>query len=385
MLNSGVNRLFFRFNRINFNMVSTLKLTDYDVIGLDLDNTLLHYNLTNFINLQYNFMSTYLTDKKGYNKTVFPDKLTENNIDFIQRGLFLDFKRGNLLHLRNDGFILKATHGSRKMEDSLIEKIYDYTDSITSLLFAQAVDAVDLQGHPEEYVVWPDVLEALVQMYQEDSSFIQAIAINLLDYMKPCDEDVRNWLQNLKKCSKLILITGSDIEVAKISLPLCLGENYSEFFDIIIYNAKKPGFFNLSRPFLTTDNEQVHDIVLGKHFKQGNWSELFKMFAALLKKSPKCLYIGDNPLQDVFTPATIPEKIDVIALIEEVAAEGLYPGYPQHPHSKYISSKFWESFLYSDQILTFYGGIIKTKAKLIIPSLKVLAEKPLDYEHKSIL
>ena len=407
-------RQFLKIIRNYSNMPCIFKLIDYDVIGLDLDNTLLEYNLANLFKLQYNFLANYLTEKKGYNKTIFSKNLSESDTDFIQRGLFMDFARGNLLNLRSDGYIMKATHGTMELDSSLIEQLYgkdrkwsvtaklvdnpisiwdcaetraflDFTDSVATLLYAKAVDSVDLQGKPIKYEVWPDLLEALVKMYDTESNFMQTIASNLLDYLKPCDKHVLTWLKDLKKHAKLILITGAEYKVAQITLPLCLGQNYNEFFDVIIYDANKPGFFNEHSPFLSTENKPVKDIVLGKHYRQGNWFDLYKTLELYLNKTPKCVYVGDNPLQDIFTPTKISEKMDVIALIEEVAGEGLYPGYSEHPYSKYISSKFWGSFLYSNQTYTFIGSLIKYSSQLVIPSLKVLAEKPIYYALNCIL
>ena len=40
------------------------------------------------------------------------------------QGLTLDIDKGNILRLGKDGYILTATHGTRKMSDVEIEKCY---------------------------------------------------------------------------------------------------------------------------------------------------------------------------------------------------------------------------------------------------------------------
>lgn len=395
-------------------MFSTFNFRDYDVVGFDLDNTLLQYNLTNLFKLQYSFLSKYLTEKKGYSSIALSGELTDKDADFIQRGLFLDLSRGNVLHLKNDGFIIKATHGTKLMSDVSVENTYgknriwslitkyidnklllwdstetrtflDFTDSIATLVFAKAIDSVD-EAHQEKcekYNVWPDVLEAIVEMYKTDSTYILTIASNLSTYTVNRDETIVEWLRTLKKQTKVILITGAEFEIAQVTAPLCLGPGFRELFDIIIYNAKKPGFFTLNRRFYSLDDKEVQDITLPGEYKYGNWEGIYESFRRHLQKEPKCVYIGDNPLQDIYAPTTIPLKLDTVAVIEEVAGEGLHPDVQNYPHKTYVCSEFWGPFL--DGGLTILGDILKKSSKLIIPSIKIVANKPTDYEHKSIL
>ena len=43
---------------------------------------------------------------------------------YLLKGLTLDIDRGNLLRLGKDGVILAASHGTRKMFDAEIERVY---------------------------------------------------------------------------------------------------------------------------------------------------------------------------------------------------------------------------------------------------------------------
>ena len=43
---------------------------------------------------------------------------------YLLKGLTLDIDRGNLLRLGRDGVILAASHGTRKMFDAEIERVY---------------------------------------------------------------------------------------------------------------------------------------------------------------------------------------------------------------------------------------------------------------------
>lgn len=69
----------------------------YDLIGFDLDNCLVRYNVKNMINLEYNCLAEFLV-KKGYSKDALLKPLEEDT-DFLQKGLILDFEKGNLLRI----------------------------------------------------------------------------------------------------------------------------------------------------------------------------------------------------------------------------------------------------------------------------------------------
>lgn len=95
------------------------KFSNYDSIGFDLDNTLLRYNVTNMMELEYNSLTKYLVEEKGYPKQYLYKPI---DWDFLQKGLILDFERGNILKLGANSQILKATHGTKLLsEDQIIE------------------------------------------------------------------------------------------------------------------------------------------------------------------------------------------------------------------------------------------------------------------------
>lgn len=172
------------------NQQRTFSLNDYDCIGFDLDNTIVKYKVKNMIYHEYNAMAELLV-QKGYSKE-FLLKPIEEDVDFLQKGLILDFERGNLLRVCPDGTIQIASHGSKFLTREEIIKIYgenrrwkvtdeyckdmlvawngtladsirtclDYFDMPAALLFARIIDSIDLEkgGVQEKYNIWPDVL-----------------------------------------------------------------------------------------------------------------------------------------------------------------------------------------------------------------------------------
>ena len=90
--------------------------------------------------MEYELLANYLVDKRGYDPSI-KQKTFDADADFVCKvfslvlkveklfqyylqGLTLDIDRGNLLRLGRDGVVLAASHGTRKMSDIEIEKVY---------------------------------------------------------------------------------------------------------------------------------------------------------------------------------------------------------------------------------------------------------------------
>ncbi|KAJ6649612.1 5'-nucleotidase domain-containing protein 1, partial [Pseudolycoriella hygida] len=94
------------------------KVSDYDYVGFDLDNTLLQYKVSAMVDLEYRTLSNFMVNMKGYSDKYLLQPL---DVDFLQKGLIVDIHRGNLLKISCDGVILKATHGSTLQIESAEE------------------------------------------------------------------------------------------------------------------------------------------------------------------------------------------------------------------------------------------------------------------------
>lgn len=261
------------------NEKKTFKISDYDCVGFDLDNTLLRYRVTNMLKLEYTVLSNFLVEQKGYSPKYLL-KPMEDDLDFMQKGLILDFNRGNLLRICPDAKIQCAAHGTKKMSDSDIENDYgkgrdwevtnayakdmlvawngelagkirtclDYFDMPAALAFARIVDTIDESkgGKQEMYTVFPDILEGLIGMYSREhfesgkSPYFNAIKADPDKYMYRTSDEVKIWLKNLKKNHTTYLITGSHLDFATFTASYALGEDWKDFFHIICTFAKKP-------------------------------------------------------------------------------------------------------------------------------------------------
>ncbi|CAH0774170.1 unnamed protein product [Bemisia tabaci] len=410
------------------NMAPSLSLDDYDCIGFDLDNTLGEYQLLANAKLEFDLFAKYLVERKGYDSSIFLPPF-EDEIDFVQRGLILDNFKGNILKIGHDGTVLRACHGTKAMSDEEIAETYgperkwnigveycsnpltywegslaeqmrtllDYFDTPASLLFARAVDAVDIKlgKRPEKYTVFPDMLEGLKEMYAREhfqlnkGGYFPTIKADYPKYVKRSSPNILKWLRELKKTKKLFVITGSNIDYASWTSKQALGDDWKEYFDIGVFYSRKPGFFTARRPFLKiegiteTDPVTSDDLQPNNCYSQGNWPDLYKFLGRITgKEEPKCLYIGDNLLQDIFTPSRY-SNCDTIAVIEELNAESDPEKNPnsRHEAESYLKSNFWGSYFFDEKSdkPTLWAKMIHQHSKLCIPSLEVLAQLPIDH------
>lgn len=402
---------------------------DYNVIGFDLDGTILRYNLDRAVPMEYEFLCRYLVEQKGYS-----EKLLEkpNHWDFLQKGLFLDAERGNLLKLNCDGCILKACHGTHCMTDEEINETYgkcrqwsvttqlindplcawngplsekvrgllDYFDIGVSLVFARAIDEIDAARDTNSkleqpsYHVWSDILEALVNIYSRDhftngkSGYFERIKSDPDSYLLKTSPSVVNLLKELKAANKkTFLLTGSHIDFADFTATYALGKDWKDLFDVVVCFARKPGFFLNNREFHHINGFEEGDPIafdgkleLNKVYSMGNWKQLQELFAQSLGKDVselKSLYVGDNLIQDVYAPDAL-TGIDSLAISEEMLGESTL----ECPNcfKNITTSSYWNSYFYDEGIPTIWTHIIEKHSKMCVPTLDFAAGEPVDHQ-----
>lgn len=428
------NRSYSRYSANNIlTGTAMMKLTDYDCIGFDLDNTLLRYKLTEMVELEYNVLAYFLITSKGYSRK-FLERPMQDNIDFLQKGLIIDFARGNILKIAYDGYISKACHGTRQLSDNEIVAVYgkerswqvtsdfcqnllqawhgplavdmrallDYFDMPASLVFARIVDSLDdANGNKPlaTYNIWPDILDGLGEIFtwehfeNDRSKYFANVKENPGKYIHRSTEALRNWLSELRKHKTVFLLTGSHVDFANFTSTYAFGKDWRNFFDVIVCYAKKPGFFSKDpseRPFFkshdvteTTEEIDPSELKLGEVYTQGNWSSLIKCLAQKSNtNTPKVLYIGDNLIQDVYSPNDY-SKADTIAIAEEMMAEGMNNTITEHTDQKLLTSPLWGTyFLASNNEPTIWLEIIRKHSKICVPNLDWIAAHPIDHEFK---
>lgn len=181
-----------------------------------------------------------------------------------------------------------------------------------ALCFARIIDSIDHEkgGPQEKYNVWPDVLAGLMNMYnrenfaKETSDYFMGLKKNPSKFIEKCDQKVLDWLKELKKRKTTFILTGSHIDFASHTASFALGEDWRDYFDVVVCYAKKPGFFTMNRPFLTLCGNEERDEIkaaemkAGEAYTQGSYPELKKLLNLLCKKEEaKVVYVGDNLIQ----------------------------------------------------------------------------------------
>lgn len=407
----------------------SFRFTDYDCLGFDLDNTICRYKIGAMVKLEYEAMAKYLVEVKCYPSTHLY-KPIEDNLDFMVKGLILDAENGNLLRVGPDGEILHGSHGTVELtrqelmryygedcrwhvtdlfskdplhtwngpESEKMRTLLDYFDMPAGLVFARAVDTIDevKKGRQAKYQVWPDLLEGLQHMFSRENfqlskgGYFPQMKSTPEEYYHKCSTELINWFKALREKGKILfLITGSNFDFASHTAENSMGPSWRELFDITCYFAKKPGFFTQDRPFIGIDGleetgpVQVDDLERGGEYINGNWTGLYEFLKKHSKKQePKVLYIGDNLIQDVYTPAKH-TCCDTVAVVEELEAEGAYGHIQDHTDQPFLVSSTWGSyFCHNDESrLTIWKDMISKHAKLCIPSLEFVAKKPIDFDY----
>lgn len=274
--------------------------------------------------------------------------------------------------------------------------LLDCFDMPSSLVFAKCVDTLDEEngGPLEEYKIWPDILDAFANMYCREQLknnkgfYFAEIKANPDKHILKCKTETIEWIRKLKKTKKTFLLTGSNSDFVEITTKQAFGEEWKSLFDIIICFARKPGFFMENRPFYTVKDNYEDEIIagedlkIGKIYNQGNWKELVKFFSRISGvDNPRCLYVGDNLLQDIYAPKTY-ANYDTIAIVDEQLAEGNVDHNILHTNKDMINSNVWggHSFAYRTLITiqSFWHYMIRKFSKICIPKIELIAHISLD-------
>ncbi|CAG0888654.1 unnamed protein product, partial [Darwinula stevensoni] len=362
----------------------------------------------------YDELFKFLISQRGYAKET---KVAYESIrDFMQRGMIIDYKRGNFFKVGTKGQILRATHGFNLMTNDELQNTYgdsskwivledfvkefedkhhtvfaftDYFVLPSALVAARIIDWIDTtdkKPKPEEgYNIWKDMYDAMLSIYKvgdttlDDGVFFQAIAENPDDFLIPCTEEIKDWIVALRKAKKTtFLITDSHEGFINNAAEFILGKNWRDYFDIIICDAQKPKFFSKTQPFHDHINGTCQyinhqELEAGKSYSVGNWGDLKKFLSVFSgKEDPKCVYMGDNIPLDVFAPPFYTD-CSSIAVLEEMTAEAPEALYE---YKNDLASQFWGS--------TFFNSVKHDFEEL--PSwIQTRNLNLLEYQSKSLL
>ena len=327
---------------------------DVDVIGFDIDFTLLLYNKKNMVRLIYDSLGKYLINHKNYPEKIKYEFNKEFADSFSCKNIVIDYKRGNALKLRKDKSIIKCYHGSKELNKEEIKAIYDNEsfplfsksilyneDFFTNIdsfmpqnlpLFLVCVDLFDkgeLKIKEYEDII-KHLLDAMnynyaIKSFEDFSKFGYYFPEiynhpELYLYKYNCEE----LLDKLrKKGKKIFFATNSNYSYSHYILEKTMGENYHNYFDLCFYKSCKPGFFqdpkkNNSKCYFFHEKEEFSCIELGdeiykkilngnKILTGGSYVLVENYFKKMLNKNNiKCIFVGDNIIGDCEVPSKLP-------------------------------------------------------------------------------
>ncbi|XP_046849682.1 5'-nucleotidase domain-containing protein 1-like [Xenia sp. Carnegie-2017] len=341
-------------------------LQDFDVLGFDIDHAFVQYKLENLFPMVYMSLCRILVEKKGYPKELL-DEPFDTLADFCTRGLILDAKKGDLVKVGKSGKVLRASHGTKMMNENMLDEKYgkdrnwdpydkfiegmkskghltrggnyrmfeNFFDMPAMLMCARLIDLEnDLERDNDSYVkLWGDVLWSLVMNFDckafaaNTGYFFPAMKAEPHKYIKKTSEKTKTWLKSLRKeGKKLFLATNSQADYSMFVLDYAFGDDWRSYVDVYISRAEKPGFFREGKDFVEVVDRKEEKIPVQNLTESGNYalgssSKLQKYLEQLCgKEDIKILFCGDSLLSDVYPPNNF-SKWQTVALLEELEYE----------------------------------------------------------------
>ena len=117
--------------------MGVFRFSDYDCIGFDLDNTIVQYKITNVVQFEYEVIANFLVKEKGYHPKHLKAPITSKDLDFMQKGLFIDALKGNILKISPTGKVHNACHGTKMLSLDEIEFYYPNREWRTGKIFCK--------------------------------------------------------------------------------------------------------------------------------------------------------------------------------------------------------------------------------------------------------
>ncbi|OQR72517.1 5'-nucleotidase domain-containing protein 1-like [Tropilaelaps mercedesae] len=399
---------------------SGFSLSNYDVIGFDLDHTLARYRLPALYRLCYTSICKHLVGI-GYPREIFRD-FDESHLVFCQKGLVYDKERGNILKLGANFDVVRCFHGTKRLSDQEIREIYSSDEQINAMfkhmpfvreetaeemscrlhcfgdyftvgtiyLLMEIIDAMDSgKVSSKDYAKpYKDFFEGYCMMYRREAFqehtgyFFSEMRVNTEAMLHKCTPEILKWLKHLRsEGMKIVLITSSNADYAEMLLNYIIGTNWMDYFDSVVTWARKPIFWTQpNRVFYSVKDHREADVVgvLKKKtvYAQGSYRRLNELLKQLTSKQrPKMVYVGDSLVDDMYVPRKY-DCCDTVGIVEEIEMEAA-PGWKNE----------WGSFMYADEAAkseppSFWSSIISRSCKLVVPSIQELANHPRSYVYK---
>jgi HAD superfamily 5'-nucleotidase-like hydrolase len=306
--------------RVYINRTLNLKRIHY--IGLDMDHTLIRYNVEEFEKLSHSVIKEKLVKNKNYPEAV---RLLPFEYHNTIRGLVIDRNKGNILKLNRHSAIRASYHGLKPIDFKTQQKLYKSTyidlsdhdfmavDTAFSLslatIFSQIIELKESDkslNFPSYATIADDVLFALDEAHR-DGSLKEEVKRDLQKFIIK-DPDVVKGLEKFKlHGKKIFIVTNSDFHYTKLLLDyaitpfLKVHKDWLDLFEIVITSAQKPRFFYDDLKYLVVnpkDGTMTNQTDrLGPGVYQGGSAKVFTKELGL--EGDDILYIGDHIYGDI--------------------------------------------------------------------------------------
>jgi len=316
----------------------SLHLEKISFFGFDMDYTLAVYKSPQYETLGFDLVKDRLI-AIGY-----PDAIKEFQYDhtFPVRGLWFDKQFGNLLKVDAFGNVLVAVHGFKFLSPHEVRKLYP--NKFVNLDDGPRVYVYNTLFHlPEIYMI-----ACIVDFFTTSTRFTTSdkkdgvVCDDLFMSWTSMFKDIRNafdWIHNSwgskKKTvedlefyvhkddrlpilldrmrdtgKKVFILTNSDYLYTKdimtylMATPSASGRDWMSFFDYVIVDGRKPGFFSDGSVARRVDTE-TGKLEIGKHtgpfrkgqiYSGGNCESFTEMIGA---RGKDVLYVGDHIFGDI--------------------------------------------------------------------------------------
>ncbi|ETV66333.1 hypothetical protein H257_17134 [Aphanomyces astaci] len=304
-----------------------LRLGQVEVIGFDYDYTLCHYT-EELQRLIYNMARDAMVHKLRYPHALLG--ALEYDPSFAIRGLAIDTEKALLCKISSHQKlsytgvfrgrqrlsreeILLAYNGSRHIPISYraecMKPLNDLFSVAQACLFADVIQFFTDHGIAYEPRAVHEDIESSIAEVHTSGKMHKAVVQDLPLYMEP-NTKLRELLSRFQKDGKkLFVCTNSSYRYIDAGLRYMVGNDWRQFFDIVLVSAKKPDFYTRSRTFRLFDVEKrqvqwqaVTDLLPHHVYTQGSLRQLIALKGW---RGGKVLYIGDSLFADLVEPNRI--------------------------------------------------------------------------------
>ena len=304
----------------------TLNLRAIEAVGYDMDYTLIHYREEAWERRAYEHL------RRSFSGRGWPVEQLSFDPEMMERGLVLDIELGNILEANRFGYVKQACHGTARMEQRPLREAYARTmvelarprflflNTLFSLsegcMYAQLVDLLDAGALPAA-LGYAD-LHRLVKRSLDEAHMEGQLKAEILaaprDFVVPDAEAPLALLDQRQAGKQLLLITNSDWTYTRPMMAFAFDRHlpgemtWEELFDVIIVDARKPGFFSGGGPLLEVVDQSgllrpvVGGLGQGKVYSGGSAAQVERF---LELSAHQILYVGDHVFGDVHVTKSV--------------------------------------------------------------------------------